>query len=245
MLAAGIRLLAYKHREYGFNAQQFLFEMFFDIIGNLGSIEPWIVVDKNTLRAMSLGSVTSTVFVWSNTADIDRRLCFPFFGYYCQLESRNVVILDRSRQFFFHGTVFSKSLWHYDGRWDTTTESSLFWWQVSPLIIWVTEWLKQWRFGFWFRIINYLSPETKKKTKKMYLLYLQLQNKPHKTWIISKLMLRNCPFRILFQFHHSLCIETCIHPSIIHSWIRNTHKKPMVNKAKIASSKTSTYSNIE
>ncbi len=48
-----------------------------------------IMVDKNTLRAMSLGSMTSTVFVWSNTADNDCRFSFSFIGHYCQLASRN------------------------------------------------------------------------------------------------------------------------------------------------------------
>ncbi len=90
-------------------------------------------------------------------------------------------------------------------------ESLLFEWQVSQLIIWVIEWLTQWMFGFWFCIMNYLSSETEKK--RWYLLCLLLQNKPPKTWIILKLMLQNCPFRILFQFHHSLCVKTCIHPS--------------------------------
>ncbi len=35
---------------------------------------------KNASRAMSMGSVTPTIFVWSNTADNDHRLCFPFIG---------------------------------------------------------------------------------------------------------------------------------------------------------------------
>ncbi len=50
-----------------------------------------------------------------------------------------------------------------------------------------------------------------KQKKRWYLLYFLLQNKPPKTWIISKLMLQNCPFRILFQFHHS-CRD--LHPRL-------------------------------
>ncbi len=30
---------------------------------------------------------------------------------------------------------------------------------------------------------------------------------------LFQLMIQNCLFRILFQFHHSVCVETCIHPS--------------------------------
>ncbi len=52
-----------------------------------------------------------------------------------------------------------------------------------------------------------------KMEKRWYLLWLLLQIKPPKTWIISKLMPQNCPFRIPFHFHHSFCVETCIHPS--------------------------------
>ncbi len=131
--------------------------------------------------------------------------------YYCPLESKNAVILHRSGQIFFYMVVSSLNPY------DTTMERrTLRWnlccfeWQVLQLIIRVTEWLTQRMFGFWFGIMNYLSPETKKR---WYLLYLLLQNKSPKTWIISKLTLQNCHFLILFQFHHSLSVETCIHPS--------------------------------
>ncbi len=147
-------------------------------------------MDKNTSRTMSLGSVTSTVFAWSNTANNDHRLSFPFIGYYCPLESRNAIILHRSGQFFSVVVYFSNP-------YDTTVErGTLQWnlccleWQVLELIFWVTEWLTQWMFGFWFCIMNYLSPETKKKQKqRWYLLYLLFQNKPPKTWIIWTSML--------------------------------------------------------
>ncbi len=106
-----------------------------------------IVVDKNTLRTMSRGSMTSTVFVWSNTPDNDRRLCYPFTGYYCPPESRNAIILHLSGQVFFPWQCLLQIL------------TTLWWnlccfdWQVSQLIIWVTEWLTQWMFGFWFCIM--------------------------------------------------------------------------------------------
>ncbi len=120
-----------------------------------------IVIDKNTSRAMSLGSVISTVFIWSNTADNDCRLCFPFIGYYCPLESRNAIILHHSGQVFFPMVVSSSIPY------DTTMESLLFW--MGSIAInhpsRVTEWLTQWQFGFWFCIMNYLSSETKKKKK--------------------------------------------------------------------------------
>ena len=49
-----------------------------------------VVVDENTSRAMSLFSFEVTP---SNTADNDRRLHFPFLGYYWPLGSRNAIIL--------------------------------------------------------------------------------------------------------------------------------------------------------
>ncbi len=83
---------------------------------------------------MSMGSVTSTVFVWSNTADNDRRLSFPFIGYYCPLESRNAIILHRNEQVFFPVVVFSSNPY------DTTMESLLFW-MVSIAINHKSNWM--------------------------------------------------------------------------------------------------------
>ncbi len=117
-----------------------------------------IAVDKNTSRAMSLGFMTSTVFVWSNTANNYHRLCFPFIGYYCPLESRNAKILHRSGQVFFFMLGSSSNLY------DTTMEHRILWWNLCCFEwqVRVTEWFTQWMFGFWFSIMNYLSPETKK-----------------------------------------------------------------------------------
>ncbi len=166
----------------------------------------YLVVDKNTWRAMSLGSVTSTVFVWNNTADNDRRLCFPFIGYCCSLESRNTVILR-----FLVEKVFSMVVSSSNPYYTTIEHRTLRWnlccfeWQVSQWIVCVTEWLTQWLFGFRFCIMNYLSPETKQTKKRWYLLCFLLQNKPPKTWIIP-----NLRFRIaIFAFYSSSIISLC------------------------------------
>ncbi len=50
---------------------------------------------------------------------------------------------------------------------------------------------------------------------------------------------------VVTQLYNINIVYGTIATSIIHSWLCNTHKKLMVNKAEIANSKTCTYNNIE
>ncbi len=124
---------------------------------------------------------------------------------YCPLESRNAVILHHSGQVFFSMIVSSSN--PYD---ITMERRPLRWnlccfeWQVSQLIIRVTEWLTQWMFEFWFCIMSYLSPETKKKMKKkggIFSAYCSITN----LWKLK--LFQNLCFRIaLFAFCFSSII---------------------------------------
>ncbi len=92
---------------------------------------------------------------------------------------------------------------------------SLLFWMASIAINHPSNWMID---TMDVRILNlhnelFITRNKKKQKKRWYRLCLLLPNKSPKTWIISKLMLQNRPFRILFQFHHSLCVETYIHSS--------------------------------
>ncbi len=94
---------------------------------------------------------------------------------------------------------------------DRTMESLLFW-MASIAVNHSSNWMFDTMDVRILILYNELFITWNKQKRRWYLLCLLLQNKPPKTWIISKLTLQNCHFCILFQSHRSLCGD--LHPPL-------------------------------